>query len=724
MMLNVIIGSGTSSGNTVYIPSGYCKSDFSDLRFTETDGQTLLSYWNESYILGVSAVFWPCFDAIPISPGIYQPYLYCGNPNASSTSSGPNTFPFFDHFDNGWPDGLWTGATQYGSVASSILTWADNTSFIGEYMFSIGNAGRNKYSWRASARINSVGSTGYVGFGVGDGGGQDACLTINTWYGGIGLDVGGGQGSLIPSNWTPDTWEIFQCNILGGVSARFFQNGIELENSPVTSGIPTSSTNPFLFGGNRHDQPCTVYVDWLFLKNYTANEPTWTSWGAWESLPDVTTSAATMITSSSARLNGQVTSTGLTSSCTVTVYWGTSDGGTNPGDWQHSSAPTSPSQPQGVGTFYLDIAGLSNLTQYYFSAKATNTYGTGWGTTKSFCIDATPWFNSDWLYREWFTITGSIDAELTDFSTGCGTFTDLNVVVGSGTSSGNTVYIPSGYCNSDFSDLRFTAANGVTLLGYWIMSYTSSTSATVRILFPDIPESPVTLSGYIYCGNATATSQSSIIAANLWGDDFATDTGWEVISGPGSFYVSGGSGYFVGGGLGAPATWFKNSYNLTVANFQISFLQLTNFTVVGSSFSGGISSGTGGQHGICIVGYYGAPTYDWAGGDYFGNLGGTGGRTPFLCQLIYNNGVASAYVTLSNPTQTIHVGDLSEIISGMTNPGAESTWDTFQIQNFTIQGSTPNPPSWTSWGPWEQYVKSAMVVGSNLPVKMMVAGML
>jgi methionine-rich copper-binding protein CopC len=60
------------------------------------------------------------------------------------------------------------------------------------------------------------------------------------------------------------------------------------------------------------------------------------------------------------------------------MYWGTTNGGQTEGNWANSSAPTSPSQPQGAAPFYTNITGLSPSTLYYFSAKAVNYYGTRW----------------------------------------------------------------------------------------------------------------------------------------------------------------------------------------------------------------------------------------------------------------------------------------------------------------------------------------------------------
>ena len=97
----------------------------------------------------------------------------------------------------------------------------------------------------------------------------------------------------------------------------------------------------------------------------------------------ITISAATNITNNSAQLNGNITASGG-SNPTVTVYWGTVDGGQNTiigngaGQWQNSSTNISPSQPQGITSFYLPVIGLTLGTKYYFSASATNASGTSW----------------------------------------------------------------------------------------------------------------------------------------------------------------------------------------------------------------------------------------------------------------------------------------------------------------------------------------------------------
>ncbi len=80
------------------------------------------------------------------------------------------------------------------------------------------------------------------------------------------------------------------------------------------------------------------------------------------------------ITSTTATLSGKLVYEAA-SPTNVTFYWGTTDGGTTVGNWQHS-------QDIGVQTagsvFTADIDGLVPFTTYYYRCKATNSSGTAW----------------------------------------------------------------------------------------------------------------------------------------------------------------------------------------------------------------------------------------------------------------------------------------------------------------------------------------------------------
>lgn len=75
------------------------QSTGADIRFTDSDGTTLLNHWIESYdSSGQTATIWVKVPSIPAS-STKTVYLYYGNSSASSISSGDNTFEFFDDFE-------------------------------------------------------------------------------------------------------------------------------------------------------------------------------------------------------------------------------------------------------------------------------------------------------------------------------------------------------------------------------------------------------------------------------------------------------------------------------------------------------------------------------------------------------------------------------------------------------------------------------------------------
>ncbi|HEY3242238.1 MAG TPA: DUF2341 domain-containing protein, partial [Phycisphaerae bacterium] len=73
------------------------KSDGTDVRFTSSDGTTAIPFWVESWNSAQkTASVWVRVPTI--GAGGSAVYMYYGNPSASSASSGPNTFEFFDDF--------------------------------------------------------------------------------------------------------------------------------------------------------------------------------------------------------------------------------------------------------------------------------------------------------------------------------------------------------------------------------------------------------------------------------------------------------------------------------------------------------------------------------------------------------------------------------------------------------------------------------------------------
>lgn len=83
---------------------------------------------------------------------------------------------------------------------------------------------------------------------------------------------------------------------------------------------------------------------------------------------EVSTLPAANVSSSSARIQGQITAT-AGQNPTVYMYWGDDNaGGTNPASWDHEVNLGT----KGVGSFFADITGLTGNTTYYYTCRAVS----------------------------------------------------------------------------------------------------------------------------------------------------------------------------------------------------------------------------------------------------------------------------------------------------------------------------------------------------------------
>ena len=111
--------------------NGKCRSDFGDIRFTDSDGVTLLPYWVEDKVDSNYAKVWVKVPSIPASPSQATIYIYYGNSSATSASNGNNTFVLFDDFDtldtNKWDVNTLNGGSASVSGGALVLTAGSTT---------------------------------------------------------------------------------------------------------------------------------------------------------------------------------------------------------------------------------------------------------------------------------------------------------------------------------------------------------------------------------------------------------------------------------------------------------------------------------------------------------------------------------------------------------------------------------------------------------------------
>lgn len=119
---------------TVTYESGKMNTDFSDIRFSDADSTEVYSYWRQTYTSSVSAIFWVKIPSIPASPGTTNLRMSYGNPAASTTTSGVDTFVFYDPLtdDAILDDSVWevvqdqdAGAEVSLSIPATLFTAAD-----------------------------------------------------------------------------------------------------------------------------------------------------------------------------------------------------------------------------------------------------------------------------------------------------------------------------------------------------------------------------------------------------------------------------------------------------------------------------------------------------------------------------------------------------------------------------------------------------------------------
>ncbi|MCK5026511.1 MAG: DUF2341 domain-containing protein, partial [Nanoarchaeota archaeon] len=101
------------------ISEGKMQADCDDIRFTDSDETTELSYWLESDCNTANTKVWIKVPSLAAS-STRTIYMYYGNAGASSASDGRNTFIVWDNFDG--------GTEQWTEVDANNLITIDRTS--------------------------------------------------------------------------------------------------------------------------------------------------------------------------------------------------------------------------------------------------------------------------------------------------------------------------------------------------------------------------------------------------------------------------------------------------------------------------------------------------------------------------------------------------------------------------------------------------------------------
>lgn len=153
------------------------QSDFDDIRFTDTDGSTLLSHWMETKTDNSSAVFWVKVPSVS-SNSNKSIYMYYGNLAATSASSSSGMFSFFDDFSNSSLVSGWTEVSTGGSLQGAInngswskacngeCNWTNSNALDSGAYTSFPTTNGSDTTWEAVTKMTSTTGSSYRDFGM------------------------------------------------------------------------------------------------------------------------------------------------------------------------------------------------------------------------------------------------------------------------------------------------------------------------------------------------------------------------------------------------------------------------------------------------------------------------------------------------------------------------------------------------------------------------------
>ncbi len=297
--MKLLVGESSGATGEDVDCGALCQTDFDDIRFTTSDGTTLLDYWIES-ITGTTpnqlATIWIEFDSIGTDATTF--YMYFGNAGATAYSNGANTFLKFDHFDNSSFDtGLWSKTeakaltvTESGTALTVGGTINATGGFTDCYARSVFTYAQN---YAVGARIKLTGSgTGY---------GAELRLqkdTSNNTFVGPRLwsvptlnylmeykSSDDGTFYVLDETDLDSAYHRYEITYVRSTGVEKFYEDSVYKGTDTVAGLANVTTYIELSCIARvANDVTTAMFDWVYVRNFEATEPAWGSWGPQETL--------------------------------------------------------------------------------------------------------------------------------------------------------------------------------------------------------------------------------------------------------------------------------------------------------------------------------------------------------------------------------------------------------------------------------------------------------
>jgi len=267
------------SGEDVYL-NGKCRTDFGDIRFTKSDGTTLIDYWIEKKVDGDYAIFWV---EVPddLSSSNVTIYIYYGNSDATTISNGDSTFLFFDDFDGSTLDSdKWAENVGDVTLSDSWVYLRDLDTGTLAKIRSVNNWLYN-VAWKAKAQFLYTDHSVSIGL-----------RTPTSPYDGVIYQLGENYLSAATQNEGTTTYtetskdtdlHKFEAAWISGKTKYWID---EVEFATHTTNVPDENlyiriaVKRAVSGTN-----AGIKVDWVFVRKYVDPQPSILAWGKEEEPP-------------------------------------------------------------------------------------------------------------------------------------------------------------------------------------------------------------------------------------------------------------------------------------------------------------------------------------------------------------------------------------------------------------------------------------------------------
>ncbi|NOR84767.1 DUF2341 domain-containing protein, partial [archaeon] len=251
-------------------------TDYSDLRFTDTNGNTI-PFWIEQYNANNATVWIKTNISASTNTTIL---MYYGNAEAENKSNGDNTFIVFDDFlETSVDTEKWTILDVTTDVSNSILTLSGFTGATHRYTASLlGKIVITEPNVSVETKAKTVysGDSMWIGMANNDdmlsGDNQLIGMYANGAYyrysrnDGIATEDTTGSYSI-------DTYYRMQVIWNNASSAKFYIDGIE-KGTQHTTNIANENLYLAYVGDSDSTMPPTIKTYWIFARKYTSTPPT------------------------------------------------------------------------------------------------------------------------------------------------------------------------------------------------------------------------------------------------------------------------------------------------------------------------------------------------------------------------------------------------------------------------------------------------------------------